>query len=216
MLRELDVLASDFGVSVEQAPLPSPESFVAAEPEPEPVVKKYPIDRMENADVGRAVGRVPLNAEVEVSGDGGAITNTQVVVDGVKHFAGADQLSTDVQVGTKPRQKKASARAGKRAMKIEGEGEGEGEGQEGVVLATFSKPTMKTEVTDSAAARREAIRLDNKVAGKKTKFVVEVAPEDEDEVVATVVEEAALRQLRARQGSVAVFIVLLDQSRKRR
>lgn len=189
MLRELDVVASQFGVTSAPepaaAPAPPPaapqaETFTAAElPSP---AKKFPIDMHEQQSVGPAIRKVDRTAEtagLEISGQQEAIRNTQVVVDSTREFAGADKLGSEVQVGKPGRKKTASdgkARAGKLVMEIEGE-----EPQEGVVLASFSKPVTSPEIKDGSAARREAARLDSTTQGKKTKFTV--TAEDEGEVV---------------------------------
>jgi len=199
MLRELDVVASQFGesetVAAAYSRSPQPESFTVTEPEP-PAQKRFPIDLHEQQSVGPAIRKVDRTAEtagLEISGQQEAIRNTQVVVDGgPKGFAGADQLNSEVQVGSgkpKPRQVTASssARAGNRVMQIEGE-----EPQEGVPIARFSSPVTHTEIKDSASAKMAANKLDNTVAGKKTKFIVEAAPEDEAEVLGSVGDDGTL------------------------
>lgn len=189
LTREMDLLAGELGLGQEAEPEPEPEpeqeSFTASDPEPPR--KRFAVETREQADLGPAIGRVKRSedtADVEVgNGNGESIRNTEVVVDsGPKRFAGADALSNEVEVGTKTASRK-SAKAGKRDMEVEGGDQG------GVAVASLGKPSMRTEITDGSKAAREASRLDSMTMGKRTKFTVTAAPEEEDEVVGSVGED---------------------------
>lgn len=143
--------------------------------------------------VGTVSDREAMRRQADRQAEEGPIRNAgAVVVDVDKHFAGADQLSSEVQVGSGPKRlqvtaaqtEPGTAKAGKRSMEVV-------EDQEGVPIATLGTAKKESfDITDASATRREISQLDNTAVSKKTKFTVtEHNPEDEGEVVASVSED---------------------------